>query len=286
MQQNQNTSVQVSVANAGSNAYSGTLKLALLNANNTEVQVIGYSNISLNSMSYYNFQFSGNITVPAGTYQMAVYAQPTGQSTWTLVGNGFNYPNPVTVTVTGGSTPPDPTGCAYLHYPLPGTTTVYTADGGGYVSGSNMYGDEVKADYFTYSGTGTIDRIKITIGAMDGTQGSVVFKVWNESNGIPGTVLGSKTVTLSEIANNLNANNEYECVLSTPITVNGNFFAGLDVTNATSYFGLATTTDGTAANTGWEYYDNDWWTYDETWELSLTNAIFPYVCSGTARTHR
>ena len=284
LQQNQTVTVEVNAANAGSSTFTGTIKLALLTANNTEAQVIGELSGSINSMTYAQLQYSGTVTVPAGTYQMALLAQNYGDNTWSLLGNGFGYANPITVTVAGGSTPPDPSGCAYLHYPLPGTPTVYTADGGGYVSGSNVYGDEAKADYFTYSGTGTIDRIKITVGAMDGTQGSVVFKVWADNNGVPGTVLGSKTVTLSEINNNMNANNEYECVLSTPVTVNGNFFAGLDVTNATSYFGLATTTDGTGANTGWEYYDNDWWTYEETWELSLTNAIFPYVCSGTGPT--
>ena len=281
LQQNQTVTVDVNAANAGSSTFTGTIKLALLTANNTEAQVIGELSGSINSMTYAQLQYSGTVTVPAGTYQMALLSQATGESTWSLLGSSFGYANPITVTVAGGSTPPGPSGCAYLHYPLPGTPTVYTAEGGGYVSGSNVYGDEAKADYFTYSGTGTIDRIKITVGAMDGTQGSVVFKIWADNNGVPGAVLGSKTVTLSEINNNMNANNEYECVLNTPVTVNGNFFAGLDVTNATSYFGLATTTNGTSANTGWEYYDNDWWTYTETWEMNLTNAIFPYVCSGT-----
>ena len=282
LQQNQTVTVGVSVANPGSSTYTGTLKLALLSANNTEAQVIGYSNISLSTMSYYNFQFSGNVTVPAGTYQMAVYAQPTGSNTWTLVGNGYSYPNPITVTVTGGSTPPDPSGCNYLHYPLPGTTTVYYVTDGGYVSGTNVYGDEAKADYFTFSGNGTVEKMKITIGAMDGTNGSVAFTVWADNNGTPGAVLGSKTVALSTISSAIGGTyGDYECVFDSPIAVSGNFFAGLDISNATSYFGLVSTTDGTATNTAWDYYDGDWWDYTESWELSVTNAIFPYVCSGT-----
>ena len=281
LQQSQSVSVEVSVANTGSSAFNGTLKLVLLNANNMEAQVIGQSAITLNTMSYFNYQFSGTVTVPAGTYQMVVYAQPTGQSTWTLVGNGLNYPNPVTVTVTGGSTPPDPTGCNYLHYPLP-NTTVYIVDDGGYVSGTNIYGDEAKADYFTFTGSGTIQKIKITIGAMDGTNGSVAFTVWADNNGTPGAVLGSKTVTLSTIYNAAASNNgDYECVFDSPIAVSGSFFAGLDISNATSYFGLVSTVDSTAANTAWDYYDGDWWPYTDSWELSVTNAIFPYVCSGS-----
>ncbi len=282
LQQNQAATVEVSVGNAASSDFTGTIKLALLTANNTEAQVIGQLSGSISSMTYAPLQYSGTITVPAGTYQMAVLSQASGESTWTLVGTGAGYPNPVSVTVVGGSTPPDPTdttGCAYLHYPLPGTPAVYTADGGGYLAGSNVYGDEAKADYFTHSGNGTVEKIKITIGAMDGTNGSVVFKVWADNNGTPGAVLGSKTVTLSEISNNTNTSSEYECVFTTPINVSGNFFAGLDVTNATSYFGLVTTTDGTGANTGWEYYDGDWTTYSDSWDMDLTNAIFPYVCS-------
>ena len=282
LQQNQAATVEVSVGNAASTDFTGTIKLALLTANNTEAQVIGQLSGSISSMTYAPLQYSGTITVPAGTYQMAVLSQASGESTWTLVGTGAGYPNPVSVTVAGGSTPPDPTdttGCAYLHYPLPGTPAVYTADGGGYLAGSNVYGDEAKADYFTHSGNGTVEKIKITIGAMDGTNGSVVFKVWADNNGTPGAVLGSKTVTLSEISNNTNTSSEYECVFTTPINVSGNFFAGLDVSNATSYFGLVTTTDGTGANTGWEYYDGDWTTYSDSWDMDLTNAIFPYVCS-------
>ena len=282
LQQNQAATVEVSVGNAASTDFTGTIKLALLTANNMEAQVIGQLSGSISSMMYAPLQYSGTITVPAGTYQMAVLSQASGESTWTLVGTGAGYPNPVSVTVAGGSTPPDPTdttGCAYLHYPLPGTPAVYTADGGGYLAGSNVYGDEAKADYFTHSGNGTVEKIKITIGAMDGTNGSVVFKVWADNNGTPGAVLGSKTVTLSEISNNTNTSSEYECVFTTPINVSGNFFAGLDVTNATSYFGLVTTTDGTGANTGWEYYDGDWTTYSDSWDMDLTNAIFPYVCS-------
>jgi hypothetical protein len=35
-----------------------------------------------------------------------LYYQANGESTWTLVGSGFGHDNPVSVTVTGGSTPP------------------------------------------------------------------------------------------------------------------------------------------------------------------------------------
>ena len=280
LQQGQSVTVSASVGNAGNNAFNGSFKLALLNANNIETQVLGQQSLSsaLPSMQYTPLTFSGTVTVPAGTYQMALYYQATGQSTWTLVGNDFGVANPVSVTVTGGSTPPNPTDCNYLHYPLP-STTLYSVEDGGYISGSNVYGDEAKADYFTFSGNGSVEKIKITIGAMDGTDGSVAFTVWADNNGTPGAVLGSKTVALSTIYSTAVSNNgDYECVFDSPIAVSGNFFAGLDISNATSYFGLVSTTDGTAANTAWDYYDGEWWSYTDSWEISVTNAIFPYVC--------
>ena len=284
MQQNQSVTVNASVGNAGTETFNGSFKLVLLNANNYEAQVIGQQSLSspLPSMQYTPLTFSGTVTVPGGTYQMALYYQATGQSTWTLVGNSFGVANPVSVTVAGGSTPPDPGGCDYLHFPLPGSPNVYSITGSGYVSGTNAYNNGAVADYFTHSGSGTIQKIKIIMAAMDGTDGSVAFTVWADNNGSPGAVLGSKTVTLSNIYNAAaNENGIYECTFDNPVSINGNFFAGLDISNATSYFGLYTTIDSTAPNTGWSYFDGDWYPYTETWGLSLSDAIFPYVCSAT-----
>ena len=179
-----------------------------------------------------------------------------------------------------------PAGCEYLHYPLPGNPNIYIMQsGGGYISGTNYYGDLAKADYFTYSGSGSIEKMKVNFGSIDGTNGSVVFTVWADNNGTPGNVLGSKTVALSTIYSaSVNSNGDYECVFDSPIAVNGNFFAGLDISNATSYFGITTTTNGDGANTGWELLSNGQWVpYNSTnsWQVSLTHAIYPYICTAS-----
>ncbi|MBQ3733044.1 MAG: thiol protease/hemagglutinin PrtT [Bacteroidales bacterium] len=248
--------------------------------------------IAVNGSFFAGIDFS-NASSAIGIYTTT--AGDTANTGWSLSSSGqwvpYNSPSHVNanlthaihpyVCATSTPTPPDPTGCNYLHYPL-ATTTTYTVNGGGYVSGTNVYGDEAKADYFTYSGNGSVEKIKITIGAIDGTNGSVAFTVWADNNGTPGAVLGSKTVTLSTIYSAAASNNgDYECVFDSPIAVSGSFFAGLDISNATSYFGLVSTVDSTAANTAWDYYDGDWWPYTDSWELSVTNAIFPYVCSGS-----
>ncbi len=180
----------------------------------------------------------------------------------------------------GGGDDPVVTGCDYQHYPLPGTPTVYTVQTGGYLAGTNAYGDEAKADYFTYPTSGTISKMKIALGAMDGTDGSVDFTIWADNNGTPGNVLGSKTVTLAAVYSGMDPDTyEYECVFDSPIAITGNFFAGLNIANADSYFALQTTADGDGANTGWEMYQGNWSSYEDSWQASLTNAIFPYVCA-------
>ena len=186
----------------------------------------------------------------------------------------------------GGVTPPNPTDCEYLHYPLPGSLDFYVlASGGGYVSGTNYYGDLAKADYFTYSGNGMVENLNVTFGAIDGVQGSITFTVWESNNGTPGNVIGSKTVTLASVYNtSVNQNFNYECVFDSPIAVNGDFFAGVDFTNAISPIGILTTSDGDAANTGWELLsDGQWVPYNSSssWQMSLTHAIHPYVCPVT-----
>ena len=186
----------------------------------------------------------------------------------------------------GGGTPPNPTDCEYLHYPLPGTLDFYVLQsGGGYVSGTNYYGDLAKADYFTYSGNGSVEKLNVTFGAIDGVNGNLVFTVWADNNGTPGSVLGSKTVTLSTVYNtSVNLGFNYECVFDSPIAVSGSFFAGVDFSGTNSGIGILTTQDGSAANTGWELQsDGQWVPYNSSssWGMSLSHAIHPYVCPVT-----
>ena len=180
----------------------------------------------------------------------------------------------------GGSPSSD---CEYLHYPLPGTFNFYTFNNnGGYVAGTNIYGETAKADYFDYSGSGTVEKLNVTFGAIDGLNGSINFTVWADNNGTPGNVIGSKTVTLNTIYTTaVNLGGNYECVFDNPIAVNGSFFAGIDFSNANSAIGIYTNTTGDAANTGWSLSSNgQWLPYSSPNHLgvTLTHAIHPYVC--------
>lgn len=108
LRKGQSASITAGITNRGAGAFTGKLKLSLLNASNQEVQMIQQKNVNSAITQYSTdmFTFTGTITVNAGSYKVALYYQPTGASTWTLVGNTYNsnYQNPKSVTVT------DPTG--------------------------------------------------------------------------------------------------------------------------------------------------------------------------------
>ena len=191
----------------------------------------------------------------------------------------------VSATIGGGGG--GSTSCKYMNDPLSGTKTCYGVEGdGGYLCGSNKYGDQAKANLVSYSGQGTISKMKVQFCGIDGTNGSVSFKIWANSNGLPGSTLGSKTVTLTEIANTVDQQTgEYEVTFTPAISVNGSFFAGIDLSAVNSYIGLASNKNGeTNPGIGYEFYDGSWTDMATSWQsqdgskFNIAMAIFPYVC--------
>lgn len=189
--------------------------------------------------------------------------------------------------------------CHKLHYPLGGTLTIYRTPDEGYLAGTNSYGDLAKADYFQKDSTEEyIVNMIMNVGMVSGT-GNITFCVWADNNGQPGAILGSKTVSLSEIVNRSYIENDpqmptnypqlrrrYYCKFNTAITVNGSFFAGFMVPTSGT-FGLVTNSQGNAANTAWEMNsDSTWSQYSDadSWGISLTHALFPQLCDDPAAT--
>jgi PKD repeat protein len=206
----------------------------------------------------------------AGTYNVSLTASNTyGSDNETKYGY-------ITVTTGGGD-------CETLHYPLVGSETLYGVDGGtGYVSGNNSYGDLAKADFFSHTGTDYVTEITVHLGAVEGTSGNVVFTVWSNSGGSPGSVLGSKSVSMATLSSNFSAiGDSYTVTMDSPIAVTGDFFVGVVLPTTGSTFAVTTNTEGDGANTAWEMFsDGDWYEYssDNSWGIALTNAIFPEIC--------
>ena len=189
--------------------------------------------------------------------------------------------NPQTISVTQA----DPSECFIAHEDRFTSSSTFLPTSGGYVCGSNSFGDQAKAELFElssrYYNITSIDFMY----CADGEEGSVTFKVWANNNGIPGDVLASKTVTLSELYSagtiyGTSKQGTYTWTLTTPVTISGNFFAGIDVSSATSYIGLASTARGSGyLNSCYEFYNGRWSNMTPSWSnLDVSMYVLPNLC--------
>lgn len=200
-----------------------------------------------------------------------------------------------TITVSGeGATPKtinvtqaDPNECFVVHEErFPSSPSLLsTGSGTGYVCGSNNYGDIAKAELFelanNYYNVTSIDFMY----AVDGEEGSITFKVWANNDGVPGDELATNTVTLSDLysagtGSSTTKYGLYTWTLTTPVAVPGNFFAGIDVSEATSYIGLFSTTRGSGyTNSNYEIYNGRWVSMTSSWSgLDISMYVLPTVC--------
>lgn len=174
-----------------------------------------------------------------------------------------------------------------LNYPLEGTYSVYTSDGGGYVTGNNSYGDLAKANKFVIPQACVLTGILFDFYKATGGPEDIEIAVWdnNGENNSPGDIIASTTVPLSFIQNDIN--NEQSTFVSfvEPITITTTFYAGMILpTSAGDTLVIWSNTDGdTNPGIAWEQWsDNSWYAMfqSSTWLLNLSLAIFPIVDYG------
>ncbi len=184
-----------------------------------------------------------------------------------------------------------------------GTPTYYTvpaADGGGYVSGNNGYGDLAKMQLFdaTYgvTGGGVITNVLLWAPIKKDNGGSYMVKIWEDNAGEPGAELGSQTITLAAtdtslagyalaqtVAYNVNA------TFNVQVPANQKFWAGVVlpatagdtlvlVTNTDGNFTAAPTHTGEFQSTGNFFSFNDG--TNATWGLDIALGVFPVISFG------
>ena len=256
------------------------------------------------SLSYIADGGSKDITVNSNTNWTATSSadwltlSPTsgsnnGTITAVAAANTSNGERTATITVSASGvnqqtisvTQADPSECFIAHEDRFTSSSTFLPTSGGYVCGSNSFGDQAKAELFElssrYYNITSIDFMY----CADGEEGSVTFKVWANNNGIPGDVLASKTVTLSELysAGTIYGTSKqgiYTWTLTTPVTISGNFFAGIDVSSATSNIGLASTARGSGyLNSCYEFYNGRWSNMTPSWSnLDVSMYILPNLC--------
>ncbi|MCF0207410.1 MAG: C10 family peptidase, partial [Bacteroidales bacterium] len=152
----------------------------------------------------------------------------------------------------------------------------------GYVCGSNYFGDAAKAEHFEIDTEGDFCITSVSFKyKVDGTNGNVVFKIWSNNSGLPGTELASKSVTLSELYGNANSEGTgiYTWYFPQTLNVEDDFFAGYDVTGTTSYIGLYSTDANAGYSDSYELWSGSWYDMSSNWGgSSFSMYIIPTIC--------
>ncbi len=182
-----------------------------------------------------------------------------------------------------------PSGCDTLNFPPPGTLTVYFSefsaplDSNFFVCGWNQYGDLSKAEIFP--STSYAPNTHITGGLFyfynvhDGSSGTstVDFHVWDANGGLPNNILGTKTVTLSDIEWDWDNGYYTRVLFDNPVAVSGDVFFGFTMNlSAGDSLGVVSNTIGdTNPGTAYEEWnDNTWHDMATAWGGSFNISMF------------
>jgi hypothetical protein len=177
-----------------------------------------------------------------------------------------------------------------------GTLALYGAQGGGYLVGSNSYGDLAKAQEFILTGGPVyVEELAFLFGAkyVSGAANSHIMPtVWNKDGSTgyttagdgnqpcPGTVNQSAMVMMTDVDT---ANIQF-VALDNDAYVSGDFIAGFDMSMMSSAdtIGLVSSTDGDGATAelSWEKWsDGKWYTLLKAWPVDFDIAVWALVRS-------
>lgn len=171
------------------------------------------------------------------------------------------------------------------------TLTYYSvgaANGGGYVSGHNGYGDLAKAEFFSYTGgPATIPAVAIlfAVGKAGTTPNTFNVKVWADSAGTVGTELASTSLTYAQVKEDVDSSRTTMVAFPTPVAVMGSFYVGIEFTYAAGdTVAMVTNKSGNTPSPGtaWEKWsDGSWYAYSSSssWGLELSHLIFRVLCT-------
>ena len=145
------------------------------------------------------------------------------------------------------------------------TLLLTRASGGGFVIGTNSYGDLEKAQFFPSATAGSVTEILVFIGSLEivGSADAVSAKIYggNVSSG-PTNLLGtSDPVVLS----NVDTTSLTSFSFSNPVNFSSPFFASVEVSTGDDTLGIVHTDTSCLAN-AWEMWsDNSWNNIDDAW---------------------
>jgi hypothetical protein len=193
---------------------------------------------------------------------------------------------------------PSTSDCEPLYDPFDSNASgfaLYSNNGGGYIAGSNSFGDLAKAQQFSAPvQPSEISGIVVWVAAKDDNGASVTANLYSlngqgtnltgATNSAPGTVLASVTKQLARV-DTASFLTRFE--FNTPVTVTTGYAVGLDFSSFgnNDEIGIVTNVDGDAndADLAWEKWSNgQWHSMNEAWNTQRDGdfdlAIFPILC--------
>ena len=146
---------------------------------------------------------------------------------------------------------------------------------------------------------GTVDSLTIASYLNSSTSGSLTIKVYNDNNGVPGSVLGTKTVNMSSFVSaaegstsNIYYGEEFGVKFNTPIDVSGTYYIVFDFStvtaNAANNFDMfiSDVIDNSATqanyNNGVIYYSGNWYSGSLFGCNYYDIAVSTHFCESTA----
>lgn len=154
---------------------------------------------------------------------------------------------------------------------------------GGFIAGSNGYGDIAMANYTNYQGNHThVIGCFIGMAVANGSD-SVEFVIWDDANGIPGSELGSQKIAMSEL--NANTGQVYSFSFDEFVPINQAFFAGFKIPDMANGDIIAFVTNGInegvdSSNVAWtQRSDGSWHSFLEDWHDDIGIGLVPILAT-------
>ena len=170
----------------------------------------------------------------------------------------------------------------------PVTSTVYLNPyNGGFISGTNGFDDQAKADYFDYQGGNShIKGVYYTfaLATVGSPNSTVEMVVWDVVGGMPGAEIGSKVVSMQTIAANIAGLQSTFVEFDNPVAVGNDFFVGFKIPDPSNGDTIAIITNAIGEIDGfgraWEQWaDGSWNDYITSWGVELAHGIVPVMAT-------
>jgi len=153
-------------------------------------------------------------------------------------------------------------------------------DNCGYIAGTNCYDDKAKAEKFSNLGSNkAVSSITIDFGMASGHSGSVQACIWSSSNGRPAGKIGTQTINISDIINDIDSKKKTTVNFLDPILVGEEFFAGIFLPEYGD--SVAIKTVSSIENTAWnQSYIGNWQSINTANDGNYSLAIAVNLCKG------